>query len=147
VRNPKLIGGYHGNADATAAAMRDGYFSVGDLARCDTAGYVYLESRRSDMIISGGVNIYPREIEDRLSEHPDVLECAVIGVPDAEWGERVIAFLAPRNGSVDVGAIERHCRAGLAGFKCPRQFEVVPRLPRNDTGKVLKRVLRESVKA
>ena len=143
VRNQMLIGGYHGNADATADAMRDGYFSVGDLARRDDAGYLYLESRRSDMIISGGVNIYPREIEDRLSEHPDVLECAVIGVPDPEWGERVIAFVAPANGSIDIGALERHCRAGLAGFKCPRQIEVIGRLPRNDTGKVLKRVLRD----
>jgi fatty-acyl-CoA synthase len=146
VRNRMLISGYHRNDDATAAAMRDGYFSVGDLARRDGAGYLYLESRCSDMIISGGVNIYPREIEDRLSEHPDVLECAVIGVPDPEWGERVIAFVAPRNGTLDVGAIERHCRSALAGFKCPRQIEVIRELPRNDTGKVLKRVLRENLK-
>ena len=98
-RNPTLISGYHGNDDATRSSQRDGFFSVGDCGRVDADGYYYLESRKHDMVISGGVNIYPREIEDHLSTHPAILEAAVIGVPDPEWGETLRAFIVLRNGS------------------------------------------------
>ncbi|MGE0549536.1 MAG: AMP-binding protein [Kofleriaceae bacterium] len=144
VRNRMLIGGYHDNDKATKQSMNDGFFSVGDLARVDDDGYIYLESRKIDMIISGGVNIYPREIEDRIAEHPDVLECAVIGVPHDEWGESAVAFVVPRAGSkLDVDTITQHCREGLAKYKIPRTIQISSELPRNETGKVLKRVLRE----
>jgi fatty-acyl-CoA synthase len=142
VHNAMLIAGYHRDEGATASSMRDGFFSVGDLARIDEDGYLYLASRVHDMVISGGVNIYPREIEDRLYEHPDVADAAVVGLPDPEWGEVVAAFVVPRAGStLEAEALIGFCRETLAGFKCPRRVEVVEELPRSPTGKVLKRVL------
>jgi fatty-acyl-CoA synthase len=142
--NSTLISGYHGNAEATSQAQREGFFSVGDCGRVDADGYYYLESRKSDMVISGGVNIYPREIEDHLSSHPAVLECAVIGVPDPEWGETLRAFVVLRNGATltETEVID-YCRKELADFKRPRQVTFMAELPRNPTGKVLKRELRE----
>ena len=143
-RNPTLISGYHGNETATAESQRDGYFSVGDVARMDADGYYYLESRKHDMVISGGVNIYPREIEDHLSTHPAILEAAVVGVPDPEWGESLRAFVVLRPGQ---SASERdlidYCRTELADFKRPRKVTFLAELPRNPTGKILKRELRE----
>ncbi|TMQ02827.1 MAG: AMP-dependent synthetase [Deltaproteobacteria bacterium] len=143
-RNSMLITGYHRNAEATRASQRDGFFSVGDLARRDTDGYYYLESRKHDMVISGGVNIYPREIEDHLHTHPAILDAAVIGVPDPEWGESLRAFVVVRDGHAlaEQDVIE-YCRAGLADFKRPRKVTFLPELPCNPTGKVLKRELRE----
>lgn len=142
-RNGMLITGYHNRAGDTAQAMRAGYFSVGDLARCDADGYYYIESRKTDMVISGGVNIYPREIEDCLHSHPEVAEAAVIGVPDPEWGESLKAFIALRPGAkVSAGEIAEHCRSQLADYKRPRHIVFVDELPRNPTGKVLKRELR-----
>ena len=143
-RNSTLITGYHGNAEATSQAQREGFFSVGDCGRVDADGYYYLESRKSDMVISGGVNIYPREIEDHLSTHPSVLECAVIGVPDPEWGETLRAFIVLRDGlSLTETEVIEHCRKELADFKRPRKITFIKELPRNPTGKILKRELRE----
>jgi fatty-acyl-CoA synthase len=143
-RNSMLITGYHRNAEATAASQRDGLFSVGDLARRDADGYYYLESRKHDMVISGGVNIYPREIEDHLQAHPAILDAAVVGVPDPEWGETLHAFVVLRDGhALTEQAVIEHCRAGLADYKRPRRVTFVHELPRNPTGKVLKRELRE----
>ena len=143
-RNPTLISGYHGNEDATKSLGRDGFFSVGDCGRVDADGYYYLESRKSDMVISGGVNIYPREIEDHLSTHPAILEAAVVGVPDAEWGESLRAFVVVRDGQnlSEQDDIE-YCRRELADYKRPRKVTFLAELPRNLTGKVLKRDLRE----
>jgi fatty-acyl-CoA synthase len=143
-RNSMLITGYHRNPQATTASLRDGLFSVGDLARRDADGYYYLESRKHDLVISGGVNIYPREIEDHLCAHPAILDAAVVGVPDPEWGETLHAFVVLRDGHAltEQGVID-HCRAGLADFKRPRQVTFVRELPRTPTGKVLKRELRE----
>lgn len=144
VRNEMLISGYHENAEATREAQRDGLFSVGDLARRDRDGYYYLESRKHDMVISGGVNIYPREIEDHLLTHPAILDAAVIGVPDPEWGELLRAFIVVRDGlALSADDVTAYCRAGLADFKRPRQVSFVTELPRNPTGKVLKRELRD----
>ncbi|HRC54475.1 MAG TPA: AMP-binding protein [Kofleriaceae bacterium] len=144
-RNSTMISGYHRNRTATDEASLEGLFSVGDLARVDADGYYYLESRKHDMVISGGVNIYPREIEDHLHTHPAILEAAVIGVPDAEWGESLKAFLVVREGmAVTAEEIAAHCRGALADFKRPRQVAFVAELPRNPTGKVLKRALRET---
>jgi acyl-CoA synthetase (AMP-forming)/AMP-acid ligase II len=144
VRSRMLIEGYHGDAAATSAAMRDGFFSVGDLGRLDADGYLYLASRKHDMVISGGVNIYPAEIEEELARHPDIVEAAVVGVPDPEWGESLVAFVVPRAGAtLSEEAVVAHCRASLADFKRPRRVELVAELPRNPTGKILKRELRE----
>ena len=143
VRNSMLITGYHGDDAATNQAMREGFFSVGDLARLDAEGFVYLASRVHDMVISGGVNIYPAEIEEHLHRHPDVLEAAVVGVPDDEWGERLKAFVVTRPGArLTDGDIIQFCREGLADYKRPREVEFMESLPRNPTGKVLKRELR-----
>jgi len=143
VRNSMLIGGYHRNADATRSSMRDGFFSVGDLARSDDDGYYYMESRKHDMVISGGVNIYPREIEDHLHTHPAVLEAAVVGVPDPEWGETLRAYVVVREGQqLTEHDVVEFCRASLADYKRPRQVVFLDELPRNPTGKVLKRELR-----
>ncbi len=144
VRNSMLIGGYHKNEGATEGAMRDGFFFVGDMARMDADGYVYLESRKHDMVISGGVNIYPREIEDLLHTHPDILEAAVVGVPDEEWGESLAAFIVRRPGtSLTEAAVGAFCKESLANYKRPRYVEFMEELPHNPTGKVLKRELRK----
>jgi fatty-acyl-CoA synthase len=143
-RTPTLITGYHGNDAAMQSAQRDGFFSVGDVGRVDNDGYYYLESRKHDMVISGGVNIYPREIEDHLSTHPSVLECAVVGVPDPEWGETLRAFVVLRDGTQLTEAdVINYCREGLADYKRPRKVTFMDELPRNPTGKILKRELRE----
>ena len=144
VSNSMLIAGYHGTPEATERAHRDGYLTVGDLARVDADGYVYVQSRKSDMVISGGVNIYPREIEDLLVTHPHIAEAAVIGVPDDEWGETLKAYIVPtRPGAVTASDVTTYCHEALAGYKRPRSIELVDALPRNPTGKVLKRELRE----
>ncbi len=144
VKNPTMISGYHKNQRATSEASKRGLFSVGDLARVDDDGFYYLESRKHDMIISGGVNIYPREIEDHLHAHPAILEAAVVGAPDAEWGESVKAFIVLRPGaSLTAAEVADYCKRALADFKRPRTVVFVDELPRNPTGKVLKRALRE----
>jgi fatty-acyl-CoA synthase len=143
VRNSMLITGYHGDKASTDKAMKEGFFSVGDLARVDSDGFVYLASRVHDMVISGGVNIYPAEIEEHLHRHPDVMEAAVVGVPDDEWGERLVAFVVTRPGAgLTAEEVIQFCREGLADYKRPRQVEFMDALPRNPTGKVLKRELR-----
>jgi fatty-acyl-CoA synthase len=142
-RNSTLMSGYHNNAEATASAQRDGFYSVGDLGRVDADGYYYLESRKHDMVISGGVNIYPREIEDHLHTHPAILEAAVVGVPDPEWGETLRAFVVARRGlAVTEAEVIEFCRASLADYKRPRSVTFLEELPRNPTGKILKRELR-----
>jgi fatty-acyl-CoA synthase len=143
-RNSTLISGYHRNEEATRSSQRDGFFSVGDMGRVDEDGYYYLESRKHDMVISGGVNIYPREIEDHLHTHPAILEAAVVGVPDPEWGETLRAFIVLRHGAdLTEGEVIDYCRQTLADFKRPRKVTFLAELPRNPTGKVLKRELRE----
>jgi fatty-acyl-CoA synthase len=144
VKNDLLIAGYHRDDGATRASMAFGYFSVGDLARQDAAGRYFLEGRKRDMIISGGVNVYPAEVEGVLEQHPDVAEAAVVGAPDRDLGERVRAFVVPRAGrTVDGAAVRAFARERLSGAKVPRDVVVLVALPRNPTGKVLKRELRE----
>ena len=143
-RNSTLMSGYHNNEEATSSAQREGFYSVGDMGRIDADGYYYLESRKHDMVISGGVNIYPREIEDHLHTHPAILEAAVVGVPDPEWGETLRAFIVVRTGqSVSETEVIDYCRRGLADFKRPRKVTFLEELPRNPTGKILKRELRD----
>ncbi|MBL8607441.1 MAG: AMP-binding protein [Myxococcales bacterium] len=143
VKNKLLVAGYHRDDDATRSSMKDGFFSVGDLARKDAQGRYFIEGRKRDMIISGGVNVYPAEVEGVLESHPDIAEVAVVGAPDVEWGERVRAFVVARPGAVlEEGALKVWVRERLAGPKVPRDFVVLDALPRNPTGKVLKRELR-----
>jgi len=139
------MAGYWGKPDATAAAITpDGWYRSGDGGHIDADGYVYVTDRIKDMIISGGENIYPAEIERVLAEHPGIAEVAVIGVPDERWGEVPKAVVAPRAGaSVDADELVAWCRERLAGYKVPKTVDVVPELPRNPTGKVLKRELRK----
>jgi malonyl-CoA/methylmalonyl-CoA synthetase len=118
----------------------EGYFRTGDLAMRSPDGYYTLQGRRCDLIISGGFNIYPREIEDFLTEQPEVAEAAVIGIPDRLRGEVPVAYLVARQ-SFDAAELERRCREVLASFKVPRAFHVVERLPRNALGKIQKHLL------
>lgn len=142
-RGPMLVDGYHADAEATRQSMNDGFFSVGDLARRDARGCFHIEGRKRDMIISGGVNVYPAEVEGVLHEHPAVAEAAVVGVPDRAWGERVRAFLVLRPGmDASDDDLKAHCKGRLAGPKVPRDYIFLESLPRNPTGKVLKRELR-----
>ncbi len=146
-RNAMLVDGYHGNDEATRAAQRDGFFSVGDLARRDADGYYYLADRKHDMVISGGVNIYPFEIEQRLHAHPAVADVAVVGVPDAEWGESLAAFVVVRDGGhTTAEELQKFVTDELADYKRPRKVLFVDALPRTPTGKVLKRELRERLR-
>ena len=140
----QMMAGYWGNPAATDATIADGWLHSGDLARSDEDGYVYIVDRIKDMIISGGENIYSPEVERVIAEHPAVAEVAVIGIPDATWGEAVRAVVAPHPGSqIDPGELIDFCRERLAHYKCPRTVQVMDSLPRNGTGKILKRSLRE----
>ena len=142
-RSALLVAGYHADEAATRGSMRDGYFSVGDLARRDARGCYHIEGRKRDMIISGGVNVYPAEVEAALDAHPAVLEAAVVGIPDREWGERVRAYVVLRPGiHLTAERLAAHCAERLAKTKVPREIRFLDHLPRNPTGKVLKRELR-----
>jgi long-chain acyl-CoA synthetase len=136
--------GYWGRPDATAQAIRDGWFHTGDAGYVDEGGFIFLKDRIKDVIISGGENVYPAEVEAALMAHPDVLECAVIGVPDPKWGETVKAVVVRRQGvTMNEAALIEWSRGKLAGFKRPSSVDFIDALPRNASGKLLKRTLRE----
>jgi acyl-CoA synthetase (AMP-forming)/AMP-acid ligase II len=145
-RSPFLMNGYHDNPEATAdCTTDDGFLTCGDIVTVDDEGYVSIVDRKKDMIVTGGVNIYPREIEDVLLEHPSIGDAAVTGVGSERWGEEIAAWVVARPGQqIDAEALDAHCRRTLAGFKVPRHWQVVDALPRNAAGKVLKRQLREA---
>lgn len=144
VRSASVMKGYWLNPQATADTLRDGWCHTGDIGYLDEDGYLFVVDRKKDMIISGGENIYPREIEDVLYTHPTVLEAAVIGIPDEKWGETVLAVVALRPGATATEEeLLRYCAARLAGYKRPRRVEFVESLPKNPSGKVLKRALRQ----
>lgn len=141
--SPYLFNGYWKNQAETDAAFMDGWVSVGDIARRDADGYLYIIDRKKDMVISGGTNIYPREIENVLEQHPTVTEAGVVGVPDEKWGERLKAFVVISDeGSFAPDQIVSFAESRLAKYKVPKDFEVISRLPRNANGKVLKAILR-----
>jgi fatty-acyl-CoA synthase len=145
LRGPKVFSGYWRDGEATARALRDGWFHTGDVGRVDADGYLYVEDRKKDMIISGGENIATPEVERVLYEHPDVVEAAVIGVPDGRWGEVPKAYVVLREGAtVDEQDVREFCRTRLARFKAPASVEFVAELPRTPSGKVLKRYLRQA---
>ncbi|HVL90791.1 MAG TPA: AMP-binding protein [Actinomycetota bacterium] len=144
-RSPFLMNGYLKDDEATLACTTpDGFLSSGDVAREDEDGFLYIVDRTKDMIISGGTNVYPREVEDVLITHPEVRDVAVAGLPDETWGEQVAAFVvvAPGSNAGDK-ELDAHCRASLAGFKIPRRYVFLDALPRNAAGKILKRELRD----
>ncbi len=142
VRGPHVMRGYWRNPEATADTVRSGWLHTGDVARIDAEGYIYLCDRLKDMVVSGGTNIYPREVEAALQEHPAIVDAAVIGIPDAKWGEALLAVCVCRGEPPTTETLVAFCRDRLGGYKIPRRYEFVAELPRNPSGKVLKRVLR-----
>ncbi|UED71743.1 long-chain-fatty-acid--CoA ligase [Brevibacillus sp. HD3.3A] len=143
VQGPNVMLGYLGLPEDTKAALKDGWLYTGDMARMDEEGYVYIVDRKKDMILVDGYNVYPREVEELLYQHPAVIEAAVIGVPDEVHGEAVKAFVALKEVAVSQEDIVAFCQDKLAKYKVPRQVEIVPELPKNTTGKILRRSLRK----
>jgi Acyl-CoA synthetases (AMP-forming)/AMP-acid ligases II len=145
VRPPESSFEYHNDPEKTAAQHRDEFFTVGDAGYLDGDGYLYLADRKSDMVICGGVNIYPREIEECVLQHPDVVDCAVLGVPDDEWGEVLYALVQAKPGAeIHADDISNWVRDRMAEFKRPRIVEFVTELPRDPNGKVRKPKLRDA---
>jgi long-chain acyl-CoA synthetase len=145
-KGDSVMAGYWRNPEASAAALRDGWLFTGDVGCLDAAGFLTLKDRSKDLIISGGSNIYPREVEEVLLTAPGVAEVAVVGAPDAEWGEVVVAFVVPQPGAVvATPQLDAHCLAQMARFKRPKRYVVVDVLPKNHYGKVLKTTLREQL--
>jgi long-chain acyl-CoA synthetase len=143
VRGDSVMSGYWRNPEASADALRGGWLHTGDVGELDSRGLLTLRDRSKDLIISGGSNIYPREVEEVLLRHPGVAECAVIGVPDPEWGESVLAFVVARvPGAVDATALDALCLAHIARFKRPKAYRFVETLPKSNYGKILKTELR-----
>jgi malonyl-CoA/methylmalonyl-CoA synthetase len=141
LKGPNVFAGYWKREDATRAAFVDGWFKTGDIATRSDDGYYTLCGRRSDLIISGGFNIYPREIEEFLAEQPEIAEAAVVGEKDRVRGEVPVAYVVVQVSEWNAAALEARCREQFASFKVPRRFEVVEKLPRNALGKVQKHLL------
>lgn len=148
-RGPAVFAGYYGNPEATAKALRGGWFHTGDLGRLDERGLLYITGRESDMYISGGSNVYPREVEELLLTHPAVAEVAVLGVPDAQWGEVGLAVIVPAAGAgpVDAALLLAHLDGRCARYRWPRHFVVWDALPKTGYGKVSKKDLRALLEA
>lgn len=143
-RGEIVMPGYWRNPEATAETLRGGWLHTGDVGKIDERGYLYVLDRSKDMVVSGGNNIYPREVEEVLLTHPAVAECAVIGIPDDYWGEAVHAIICLEDGhSATAEGLVAHCLANMASYKKPRSFEFRDALPKNAYGKVMKRELRE----
>jgi long-chain acyl-CoA synthetase len=144
ISSPYLFSGYLNLPEQTAKVTRGDWVVTGDLARFDEEGYVYLVDRKNDMIISGGENVYPREVEEILLAHPAVAECGVAGVPHPYWGEQVTAFVVLRPGmNASAEDLMTACREKLSRYKVPKEIKFLEKLPRNTMGKVLRRALRE----
>jgi acyl-CoA synthetase (AMP-forming)/AMP-acid ligase II len=147
-RGDVVMSGYWGQPEASAQALRGGWLATGDMGSFDERGYLTLRDRSKDVVISGGSNIYPREVEEVLLAHPDVAEACVVGEPDEEWGEVVVAFVVAAPGAkVAAAALDAHCLDRIARFKRPKRYVFTPSLPKNSYGKVLKRALREQLAA
>jgi acyl-CoA synthetase (AMP-forming)/AMP-acid ligase II len=144
IRGAHIMKEYWKRPEATAEALRNGWLYSGDLGTIDKDGFVYIHDRKKDMIISGGENVYPAEIESVLAGHPQIKEAAVIGLPSEKWGESVAAIVVLKDGeSSSIEDILDFCQGKLARFKQPKTVEFVDEIPRNPTGKILKRLLRE----
>ncbi|MBI4595090.1 MAG: AMP-binding protein, partial [Candidatus Tectomicrobia bacterium] len=146
IKSDTLLSCYWNMPEQTREAVRDGWLHSGDMATMDSGGYIFIVDRKKDMIISGGINIYPREIEEVLYKHPAVYEAAVIGMPDEEWGEIVQAVIVLKEGQkATEEEIIQYCKDHLATYKKPKKVAFVPSLPKTPTGKILKRELREKI--
>ena len=143
VRGAHVMREYWNRPDATAETLKNGWLHTGDVAVMDEAGFVAIQDRIKDMIISGGENVYPAEIEGVLSGHPQIVEAAVIGLPSEKWGESPLAIVVRKDDALTAAEVLDYCRGKLAGFKQPKAVEFVDEIPRNPSGKILKRVLRE----
>ena len=144
IKGPNITSGYLNHPEETRAAFRDGWFRSGDIGYLDEEGYLFIVDRLKDMVITGGENVYPREVEEVLYAHPQVQECAVVGLPDPEYGERVTAFIVPvPSTEPDAISLKSYCKQHLAGFKVPKAFHLVDDLPKNNAGKLLKREIRK----
>ncbi len=145
VRGDVVMSGYWNNPEGTRAALRDGWLWTGDLGALDADGFLTLKDRSKDLIVSGGSNVYPREVEEVLLRHPGVLEASVVGRPDAEWGEAVVAFIVARGEPPSPAELDRLCLDHIARFKRPKEYRFVDRLPKNHYGKVVKSELRATI--
>jgi long-chain acyl-CoA synthetase len=143
------MSGYWNNADATAATLTDGWLHTGDMGSFDERGYLTLRDRSKDLIISGGMNIYPREVEETLLRHPGVRAVSVVGRPDPEWGEAVVAFVVPADPAAPPPTydLDHTCLERIARYKRPKEYRFLETLPTNNYGKVVKRELRDQLQA
>ena len=139
------MSGYWNNPEGTAAALREGWLWTGDLGAFDADGFLTLKDRSKDLIVSGGSNVYPREVEEVLLAHPAVAEASVVGRPDREWGEVVVAFVVARGVPPPTQELDRLCLDHIARFKRPKEYRFVDRLPKNNYGKVVKTELRAAL--
>ncbi|WP_342249006.1 long-chain-fatty-acid--CoA ligase [Sphingomonas sp. OTU376] len=143
VGGPLIMKAYASDPAATAQTIQGGWLHTGDAGYLDEEGFLFIRDRVKDMIVSGGENIYPVEVENAIQSHPEVAEVAVIGIPDPRWGETVLALVVPVAAAPDAEAIFLHCRERIAGYKCPREVRFVEAIPRNAAGKILRRELRK----
>jgi long-chain acyl-CoA synthetase len=145
VRGLNVMKGYYKMPEETAATIREGWLHTGDLARMDEDGYFYIVDRKKDLILVGGYNVYPREVEEVIYNHSDVIEVAVLGVPDTNLGEAVKAYVVSKNPELTEEQLLDYCREHLAKYKNPTSIEFIEELPKNTTGKILRRALKEQV--
>jgi long-chain acyl-CoA synthetase len=145
VRGDVVMAGYWRNPEATAAAVRSNWLWTGDMGVMDADGFLTLKDRSKDLIVTGGSNVYPREVEEVLLRHPAVAEAAVVGKPDPEWGESIVAFVVARGEAPPAEALDRLCLDHIARFKRPREYRFVQGLPKNNYGKVVKTELRAAL--
>jgi long-chain acyl-CoA synthetase len=144
ISGENVMKGYFQDQAETEAVLKDGWLKTGDLGYYDVQGYFYIKGRKKEMLIRGGENIYPREIEEVLLSHPAVSEVAVIGVPDRVWGEEVMAVIVPRdNSGIKTALLEDFCHQHLADYKCPKLWQIIPEMPKSVTGEILKQKLLE----
>jgi 2-furoate---CoA ligase len=145
LESDEAFAGYWKRPDADARALRDGWYFTGDMGYLDAEGELFVSGRVDDMIITGGENVHPVEVEDALARHPLVRDVAVVGEPDERWGERVVAFVVPGGPTLTADTLDQHCRecADLANFKRPRKIVFVSEIPKTASGKILRRLLRE----
>jgi acyl-CoA synthetase (AMP-forming)/AMP-acid ligase II len=148
VRGPNLMQGYLGKPAETEAALRDGWYRTGDLARSDVNGFLTITGRLKELIIRGGQNIAPAEVEDAVLAHPDILDCAAVGMPHPHLGEVPVVCVVPREGrTVSADAIREHCAALLSSYKVPQSVHTVTAIPRTGSGKVMRFKLKEQLEA
>ena len=146
IRGPNIMKGYLRNQDETAAALAGNWFRSGDIGALDDDGYLYIVDRIKDLIITGGENVYPREIEEALYERPEIQECTVFGLPDREWGEKVVAVVVPKGEErVEISPLRAYLKSRLAPFKVPKEILSMAELPKSSTGKILKRQVRKEL--